>query len=83
MPNATRWRTPARLPTLLDTFRMLGSLALSDPNTRRQMTKEQAAFLAALASQVKVTHQDTWVRLTLAVTPEMLGLPNPTHAALR
>jgi hypothetical protein len=71
------------IAALLDTFRMLGSVALSDPHTRRQMTKEQAAFLAALASQVKVRHQDTWVRLTLAVTPEMLGLPNPTHAALR
>ena len=47
------------------------------------MTKEQAAFLAALASQVKVTHQDHWVRMTLAVTPEMLGLTNSTHAELR
>jgi hypothetical protein len=73
----------AEISTLLDTFRMFGTVALSDPKTRREMTKEQAAFLAALASQVKVTHQDRWVRLTLAVTPEMLGLPNPTHAELR
>jgi len=58
-------------------------VALSDPKTRRQMTKEQAAFLAALASHVKVTHRDHWVRLSLAVTPEMLGLPNSTHAELR
>jgi hypothetical protein len=73
----------AEISTLLDTFRMFGSVALSDPKTRRQMTKEQAAFLAALASQVKVTHRDHWVRLSLAVTPEMLGLPNSTHAELR
>jgi hypothetical protein len=73
----------AEISTLLDTFRMFGSVALSDPKTRRQMTKQQAAFLAALASHVKVTHQDHWVRLSLAVTPEMLGLPDATHAELR
>jgi hypothetical protein len=73
----------AELATLIDTFRMFGGVALSDPKTRRQMTKEQAVFLAALASQVKVTHQDHWVRLSLAVTPEMLGVTNPTHAELR
>ena len=73
----------AELATLIDTFRMFGAVALSDPKTRRQMTKEQAAFLTALASQVKVTHQDHWVRMTLGVTPEMLGPPNPTHAELR
>lgn len=73
----------AEIATLLDTFRMFGTVALSDPKTRGQMTKEQAAFLAALASQVKVTHQDRWVRLTLGVTPEMLGTGNSTHAELR
>ncbi len=73
----------ATIAALLDTFRVLGTMALSDPKTRRQMTKEQAAFLAALASQVKVTHQDRWVRLTLAVTSEMLGSPNSPHAELR
>jgi hypothetical protein len=56
---------------------------LSDPKMRGQMTKEQAAFLAALAGQVKVTHQDHWVRMTLAVTPEMLGVSDATHAQLR
>jgi hypothetical protein len=71
------------IATLLDGFRMFGTMALADPKTRRQMTPEQAAFLAALARQVKVTHQDRWVRLTLAVTPEMLGPPNSTHTELR
>ncbi len=73
----------AEIATLLDGFRMFGAVALSDTKTRRQMTAEQAAFLVALASQVKVTHQDRWVRLTLGVTPEMLGPPNSTHAELR
>jgi hypothetical protein len=47
------------------------------------MSKEQAAFLAGLVSQVKVTHQDRWVRLTLTVTPEMLGPSDSNHAELR
>jgi GAF domain-containing protein len=61
------------IATLLDGFRMVGSIALADPKTRRDMTKEQAAFLTALASQVKVAHQDRWVRLRLDITPAMLG----------
>lgn len=73
----------AELATLIDTFRVFGSMALSDPKTRRQMAKEQAAFLTELASKLKVTHQDHWVRLTLSMTPEMLGLSNSTHAELR
>ena len=73
----------AEIATLLDGFRMFGAVALSDPKTLRQMTAEQAAFLTTLASQVKVTHQDRWVRMTLGVTPEMLGPPNSTHAELR
>jgi hypothetical protein len=71
------------IATLLDTFRMFGTVALSDPKTRKRLTKEQAAFLAALVSQIKVRHQDNWVRLTLALTPQMLGLSNSTHAELR
>jgi hypothetical protein len=73
----------AELATLLDTLRMFGSVALSDSKTQKQMTKEQAAFLAAFVREVRVTHQDHWVRLTLAVTPEMLGLANPKNAELR
>lgn len=63
-----------QLATLLDILRMSSSIALSDPKTRRQMTKPQAALVEALVRRVKVTHQDEWVRLTLEVTPEMLGL---------
>ncbi len=61
------------LSTLLDGFRMVGSMALSDPKSLRQMTKEQAAFLQALVRQLKITRQDRWVRLRLDLTPQMLG----------
>jgi hypothetical protein len=61
------------MSTLLDGFRMLGSMALADPKTRREMTREQAALLTDLLGQAKITHQDRWVRLTLDVTPSMLG----------
>jgi hypothetical protein len=67
---------------LIDTFRIFGSVALSDPKTRRQLTKEQAAFIAELSAKLKVTHQDHWVRMTLAVTPQMLGETNSTHAQM-
>lgn len=70
------------ISTLLDTFRMVGSMALYDPKMRGQMTKQQAAFLAALINQTKVAHQDKWVRLSLQITPEMLGGPRTRPAAL-
>jgi len=73
----------AEVATFIDTLRLFATVALSDPKMRRQMSKEQAAFLAALVSQVKVTHQDRWVRLTLTVTPEMLGPSDSNHADLR
>jgi len=69
-----------QLATLLDILRMASSVTLSDPKTRQQMSREQAAFLRAVVSQVKVAHQDKWVRLTLDVTPEMLGASNPNSA---
>jgi len=65
-----------QLATLLDILRMSSSIALSNPKTRRQMTRPQAALVEALVRRVKVTHQDQWVRLTLDMTPEMLGLPS-------
>jgi hypothetical protein len=64
--------------TLLDGFRMIGSVALNDPKERGQMTKEQAAFLSALLAKVKVSPQDKWVRLSIILTPQMLaGKPAP------
>jgi len=61
------------LATLLDGARIIGSMALADPKARGQMTKDQTAFLSALMSDAKISHEDTWVRLNLAITPEMLG----------
>jgi hypothetical protein len=65
------------LSTLLDILRMASSVTLSDPKSRQQMNREQAAFLRAVLSEVKVVHQNKWVRLTLDVTPEMLGASHP------
>lgn len=68
--------TSARqLATILSGFRMLGSMVLSNPKTLRQIPREQAAFLQAVIRKVNVTHQDNWVRITLDITPEMLGVP--------
>ena len=61
------------LSTVVDGLRMLGSMALADPKNRRQMSKQQITFLAALLGEAKITHQDRWVRLMLDVTPAMLG----------
>jgi hypothetical protein len=64
---------------------MLGAMALSDPKTLGKIPREQAAFLEALIRKVNVTHQDNWVRLTLDITPEMLGVPRtspPRRSAL-
>jgi hypothetical protein len=63
------------LSTLLDGFRLIGSMALSDPKTRAQldMTREQAAVLEAFVRQAQVSHQDRWVRISLDLTPAMLG----------
>jgi len=64
------------LATVVDGWRLLGSVVLADPKTRRHMTQQQVAFLTALLSQAKLTHQDRWVRLSLDVTPAMLGQEN-------
>jgi hypothetical protein len=66
---------------LLEGGRMAGSMALSDPHTRRQMTGEQIAFLEALVSQAKITHQNKLVRLVLDITPTMLNAA-PARAAV-
>lgn len=73
------------ISTLLDGFRLVGAMTLSDPNFRRQaeMTPEQAAFLGAAIKGAKVSHQDRWVRIGLNVTPEMLGEQSPRGSRRR
>jgi hypothetical protein len=65
-----------QISTLLDGFRLVGAMALSDPKTRAQlqMTPEQIALLQAFVKEAQVTHQDRWVRISLDVTPAMLGV---------
>jgi hypothetical protein len=65
------------IATFLDGFRVLGSMALMDPRTRGQMTKEQAVFLTSVLREVKVTHDRRFVRLMLDVTPAMLAPVTP------
>ena len=74
-------KSALEISALLDTFRMVGSMAISDAKMRREMTREQAAFLSALINQFKVTHQDKWVRLSLDITPAMLGAPRSRSAS--
>jgi hypothetical protein len=62
-----------QMSTLLEGFRMIGSMALADPKTRRQMSRDQMALLTAVLSQVKTSHQDRWVRLSFDVTPAMVS----------
>jgi hypothetical protein len=65
--------------TLLDGFRMIGSIELKDPKARGQMTAQQAAFFSLLLDKVKVTPQDKWVRLSIDLTPAMLAGKTSTH----
>jgi hypothetical protein len=71
-------KNAVEISTLLDGFRFIGSMALSDPKTRRQlgMTPEQAKFLADLVKDAHVSNQDRWVRISFDLTPEMLGQPS-------
>ena len=61
------------ISTLLDGLRLFGSMAISDPSTRHQMTKEQYTFAKDFLKHVEIAHQDKWVRVTLDITPEMLS----------
>jgi hypothetical protein len=58
---------------LLETGRMAGSMALSTPDAKRQMTREQIDFLNSLLSDAKITHRDKLVRLNFTVTRDMLA----------
>lgn len=68
------------LSTLLEGFRLIGSAALADPRSRRQITREEAALLENLLSEVQMKQQDRYVRLRLDVTPAMLMPPTDSPA---
>jgi len=67
-------RSALGLTVLLETSRMLGSMALTDPKIRNDLTKEQAEFLATVLREAKVTHDGAWVRINFSVTPQMMQL---------
>jgi hypothetical protein len=68
-------KNAVQLAFLLETGKMAGSMALSDPHTRRQMTQEQYVFLQALLARAAINHQNKLVRITLQITPDMLSAP--------
>lgn len=72
-------KNAVEVSTLLDGFRLIGSVALADPKTRRQMTPQESSFLDALIREAKITHDDRYVRLVLDVTPQMLGAAPARH----
>ena len=75
-----------QLAFLLETGKMAGSMALSDPRTRRQMTQEQFTFVEALINRATINHQNKVVRIMLEITPDMLAAapappkPGASHA---
>jgi hypothetical protein len=71
-------KNAVQLAFLLETGKMAGSMALSDPHTRRRMTKEQFMFAEALINHAAVNHQNKLVRITLEITPDMLAAAPPS-----
>jgi hypothetical protein len=71
-------KNAVQLAFLLETGKMAGSMALSDPRTRRQLTKEQFVFLEALINHATINHQNKIVRITLEITPDMLAAAPPS-----
>jgi hypothetical protein len=77
-------KNAVQLAFLLETGKMAGSMALSDPRTRQQMTRDQYVFLQALINHAAINHQNKIVRITLQITPDMLAAaPPPKSAASR
>jgi hypothetical protein len=74
-------KNAVQLAFLLETGKMAGSMALSDPRTRRQLTKEQYVFLEALLNRATINHQNKIVRITLEITPDMLAAAPPPKPA--
>jgi hypothetical protein len=68
---------------LLETGRMAGSMALSSPDAKRQMTREQIAFLNSLLSDAKITHRDKLIRLNFTITRDMLAASAPAAPPAR
>ncbi len=65
-----------QLSTFLDGVRWLGRAALADPKNRRQLQPREAALLDSLLRLTEVTRDGKVVRLRVALTPGILGLPS-------
>jgi hypothetical protein len=74
-------KNAVQISFLLETGKMAGSMALSDPRTRSQMTKDQYAFVTALINRAVIKNQNKVVRLTLEITPDILSATPPKSAA--
>jgi hypothetical protein len=62
----------------LEGFRILGQGILSDPATRKQLTKDGADSLDAIVKKIAISRDGQRVRLSMSLTPEMLsGLAAP------
>ena len=77
--EADSMKNAMQISFLLETGRMAGSMALSTPGARRQMTREQIAFLSLLLSSAKITHSDKLIRLNVTITQDMLAA-SPSRA---
>jgi hypothetical protein len=69
------------ITTLLEIARMGASITLADPKTSSHLTSQQDTFLNMLVREAVVSRQDRWVRLSLDITPQMLGSDEMTSAA--
>ena len=67
------------LATLLESLRIFAPVALADPKTRRQMTRAQISLLETLINKTALTHDGRVVRLSLDLTPAMLGAAKPNR----
>ena len=70
-----------QLAFLLETGQMAGTMALSDPNTRRQMTKEQIAFLKRSSTKPKSPTKINWSAWFWTSLPPCSTPPQPSAAA--
>jgi hypothetical protein len=65
--------TAVGIATLLEFFRASASGMLNNQSQANSANKKQMEFLQGLLGQVKVDRGDRWVRLSLELTPEIMG----------
>ena len=68
-------KTAIQIATLLEFSRTGASIFLSNPRSQLQLGGHQAELLRGMLDRVTVSNDDRWVRLSLDLTPQMLGRP--------